>query len=76
MATPGENTLKPSCKDVLEALERGLSRLVEDLVRAVDTTPSTVSSKQLVIGALGLAMGLRDAIVLAFDLCSCDNQTD
>lgn len=53
----------------METLERGLDKLVEDLARAADTTPSTIASKQLIIGSLGLALGLRDAVVLARELC-------
>ncbi|MEM1873904.1 MAG: hypothetical protein QXS85_00490 [Acidilobaceae archaeon] len=71
MATLGESTLKLSCRDILEVLEKGLSRLVEDLARASSTTPPTISSKQLVAGALELAMGLRDSVSLARELCLC-----
>jgi len=43
-------------------LERGLKRVIEDLAEAVDRTPYTISSRQLIEGALKLSLGLYNTL--------------
>lgn len=59
-----------TCEDILELLERGLRRLVEDLAEAIDRTPYTVSSRQLIEGSLKLSQGLYNALKYARRECT------
>jgi hypothetical protein len=58
-----------TCEELLEVLERGLKRLVEDLGEAVDRIPYTITSRQLVEGSLKLSQGLYNIVKHARTEC-------
>jgi len=62
--------IRLTCEEFLELLEKGLRRLLEDLGEAVDRTPYTITSRQLIEGSLKLTQGLYNILEHARRECT------
>jgi len=56
------------CSDIY-VIEGALRRIVKDLTEALDRTPYTVTSRQLIEGSLKLSMGAYNVALRLLDKC-------